>query len=91
MMVEHLAEEIPVDAYSSYIMQLSEARTGELRREAAEYAMSRIARRQRVSLWTRTSDRLLRRRTPALEPAGTIPLPARTVESEPAVELRRSA
>ena len=90
MMSEHLAEEIPVDAYSSYIIQLSEARTGELRREAAEYAMSRAARGQRASRWTRTIERL-RRRTPALDATGAIALRPRTSESEPAVELRRSA
>lgn len=61
MMSDHPAEEIPVDAYSSYIMHITEARTGELRREAAEYAMSRTARRPRVSRWTRTGERLRRR------------------------------
>jgi hypothetical protein len=52
------AKEIPVDAYSSYILRLSEARTGELRREAAEYAMSRAARSNRISLWARTVARV---------------------------------
>ena len=73
-----------MDAYSSYIMRLSEARTSELRREAAEYAMSRAARRGRSSLWSRARARLGRQAGPAVAP---VPLPA----PAPDTELRRSA
>lgn len=47
-----------MDAYSDYITRLSNARTGELRREAAEYALSAAARRSRASWWKRARDRL---------------------------------
>lgn len=36
-----------MDAYCNYIVKLTEARSGELRREAAEYALSRTSRRSR--------------------------------------------
>ena len=80
-----------MDAYSSYIMKMSEARTGELRREAAEYALSRAARGGRASLWARVINRLRRQGTPAVEPAGAIVLRTRRTETEPEVALRRSA
>lgn len=73
-----------MDAYSSYIMRVSEARTSELRREAAEYAMSRAARRPRSSLWARARGRLGRRARPVVAP---VPLPTPAPQSE----LRRSA
>jgi hypothetical protein len=73
-----------VDAYSSYIMQVAEARTSELRREAAEYAMSRAARGEQSSRWTRARARFARRRRPVVAP---VPLPTRA----PQTELRRSA
>lgn len=73
-----------MDAYSSYIMRLSEARTSELRREAAEYALSRAARGNRSSLLTRARARLSRRARPVATP---VPLPA----PAPQTQLRRSA
>jgi hypothetical protein len=72
-----------VDAYSSYIMNLTEARLGELRREAAEHAMSRAARQGRPSVWARARGRLARPTAPAVDP---VVLPV--VEDE---RLRRSA
>lgn len=83
-----------MDAYSSYIMIMSEARSNELRREAAEYAMSRAARQRRGSLRARFADRFLRPRTRALEPATTIALSAGsagTAGTDATAELRRSA
>jgi uncharacterized protein (DUF427 family) len=70
-----------VDAYSQYIRQLSDARLGELRREAAEYAMSKAARHGRSRwlaaalrwarrpAWARVGNR---RRAPALDSGMTI-------------------
>jgi hypothetical protein len=55
-----------VDAYSDYIMSLSKARTSELRREAAEYALSRAS-RDRTSLWTRSVSWLGRRPRASVE------------------------
>lgn len=63
------AEEIPVDAYSSYIKQISDARVGELRREAADYALSAPARRRRRARWAQAARRLVRGRMPAPAPA----------------------
>ena len=60
-----------MDAYSSYIITISNARTSELRREAADYALSSAARRRRRQRWTDTLRRLALRR-PAPAPA---PLP----------------
>jgi hypothetical protein len=55
-----------MDAYSSYIMTISNARTTELRREAAEYALSAPARRRRRQRWVQAVQRLVRRgRMPA--------------------------
>ena len=76
-----------MDAYSSYILRLSEARTNELRREAAEYALSRAARRARPSLWARARARLAARTGPAAVPVTPVPLPAPPQDEE----LRRSA
>ena len=73
-----------MDAYSSYIMQLSEARTSELRREAAEYALSRAAPR-RISTLARFWALLHRRARPLTEP---MPLPALVSDEN---DLRRSA
>lgn len=70
-----------MDAYSSYIMTISNARTSELRREAAEYAMSAGARRRRrAAAWQRVSGwrlgyllrRTARRRETDVAPA-TLP------------------
>jgi hypothetical protein len=43
-----------VDAYSNYILQASKARLEELRREAAEHALSKAARGSRVRWWKRS-------------------------------------
>ena len=51
-----------MDAYSRYIITISNARTGELRREAAEYAMSATARRRRRQRWAQALQRLVLRR-----------------------------
>ena len=76
-----------MDAYTSYIMSLSEARASELRREAAEYALSRAARGQRSSLRARLQARLKRRARPVMDPVTPVPLPAPVPEAD----LRRSA
>lgn len=61
-----------MDAYSDYILQLSNARLSELRREAAEYALSSATRRSRASWWSRSRTRLRlglrQRRFPVPEP-----------------------
>lgn len=59
-----------MDAYSSYIISISNARTGELRREAAEYALSATARRRRRQRWAEALRRLVLRR-----PVAPAPLP----------------
>jgi hypothetical protein len=60
-----------MDAYSSYIIKISDARTGELRREAAEYALSAAVRRRRRQRWAQALQRLvLRRPVPAPRSAG---------------------
>jgi len=75
-----------MDAYSSYIVRLSEARLGELRREAAEYSASRAARSPRTSMWAR-ARRPVRRRPPTVAPVAPVALPAPAAESD----LRRTA
>lgn len=50
-----------MDAYSSYIMTISNARTSELRREAADYALSAGARRRRRARWVAALRRPWRR------------------------------
>lgn len=82
-----------MDAYTTYITNLSNARTSELRREAAEYALSRAARQRRGSRWGRFRDQLLRRRAPAPEPVAPIARPSFTAgaDTEPLMPLRRSA
>lgn len=75
-----------MDAYSSYIIKLAEARMSELRREAAEDAMARAARGNRPSRWARLRARMSRRARPVVMP---VPLPAPA--AEPETELRRSA
>ena len=62
-----------MDAYSSYIITISYARTGELRREAAEYALSGAARRRSRQRWAQALQRLVLRR----------PLPAPVPQSLP--------
>ena len=60
-----------MDAYSSYIMTISNSRTSELRREAAEFALSAAARRRRRQRWAQALQRLvLRRPVPAPRSAG---------------------
>ena len=54
-----------MDAYSSYIKRLSDARVSELRREAAEYTLSSTARIERRARWAAALRRLLKRRRPA--------------------------
>ena len=76
-----------MDAYSSYIVRLSEARLDELRREAAEYALSRASQDGRASRWARLRVRFGRRARPAPEPVAPVPLP----RPAPETELRRSA
>jgi hypothetical protein len=77
-----------MDAYSSYILRISEARVGELRREAEEYALSRAARPTRRSLWSRCRDRLVGARPAHVEPVTPVALP---VEPASDTDLRRSA
>lgn len=58
-----------MDAYSSYIIKISHARTSDLRQEAAEYALSAGARRRRRQRWAQALRRLvLRRPVPAPVP-----------------------
>jgi len=76
-----------MDAYTNYIMRLNDARVGELRREAAEYAMSRSAGNARPSWWNRARNALRRPPVPVVEPLATLSLDT-MVEGE---ELRRSA
>ncbi len=83
----HSAEEIPVDAYSSYILRLSEARTNELRREAAEYALTRAVRRHRSSRWARLAARLGAGPRRSVDPVIPVPLPTPAHDGD----LRRSA
>lgn len=45
-----------VDAYAGYIIRLSEARTSELRREAAEYTLSGASRSDDRSLRARAGS-----------------------------------
>ena len=77
-----------MDAYTNYIMGLTDARVGELRREAAEYALSRSAREARPSWWSRARNALRRPPVPVVEPLATLSLATSVVEGE---ELRRSA
>jgi hypothetical protein len=58
-----------VDAYTGYIMRLSEARTSELRREAAEYTLSSAFGTDDTSLWARAVSRLARRPRASVRPA----------------------
>jgi hypothetical protein len=76
-----------MDGYSSYIRIVTDARVGELRREAAEFALSRAARRRRSTLWARVRDRRLQRRWLAGTPVVTLSRPA----SPDVTPLRRSA
>jgi hypothetical protein len=63
-----------MDAYSSYIITISNARTGELRQEAAEYALSAAARRRRRQRWAQALQKLvLRRPAPAPMPRSLPP------------------
>jgi uncharacterized protein (DUF427 family) len=75
---------IPVDAYSRYLIDLSEARLRDLRREAEEHGLSRAARAGRGSWWSRARARL---RRPAMPDAGKRPtlrgvVPHMTVRAE---------
>ncbi len=71
-----------MDAYSSYIKQLCDARTGELRREAAEYRLSAAARVARRGRWAAMVRRLLTRR-PALPAPLPVPPQAWASSSKP--------
>ena len=62
-----------MDAYSSYIMTISNARMGELRREAADYALSAAARRRRRQRWALALQRLALRRP--VPPPARVPQP----------------
>ena len=77
-----------MDAYSNYIMQLSDARLREMRREAAEYSMSRAARGPRRSWWRRARTVVRRRPAAVVEPLATLSLATVEFQDE---ELRRSA
>lgn len=80
-----------MDAYSSYIIQTSNARLTDLRREAAEYALSRAARGTRGSWWSRVRGGLRHRPVAAAAaavPVITVPLTVSDASDEP---LRRTA
>ena len=77
-----------MDAYSNYIIQTSNARLTELRREAAEYALSRAARATRGPWWSRVRTGLRRRPAAAVAPVTTVTLPLPPAGDEP---LRRTA
>ena len=64
-----------MDAYSSYITRLTDARVGELRREATEYRLSTPARIERRARLAAAFRRLLTRR-PVLPQALPDPLGA---------------
>lgn len=57
-----------MDAYSSYIKQLTDARTAELRREAADYRLSTPARIERRERRAAALRRLLTRRPTLPQP-----------------------
>lgn len=76
------AEVVPVDAYSSYIKRLSDARLGELRREAADYKLSTTARIERRARWAAALRRLLKRR-PTLPQPMPVPPQAWASNSKP--------
>ena len=77
-----------MDAYSSYIIQTTNAQLAERRRKEAEYALSRAARARRGSWWSRVLIRLRPRPVPALEPVTPVTLPLPAAGDEP---LRRTA
>jgi hypothetical protein len=87
-MCEHPAEEIAMDAYTSHILQLSNARVDDLRREAAERALSRAARGSRTSRWAGIRSRFARPVGPAIEPVAPFTLRRPAPHEE---ELRRIA
>ncbi len=60
-----------MDAHRSYILEASHTRLADLRREAAEHAMSKAARSGRPQWWTRARHRLKRR------PPVAVPVPVR--------------
>ena len=68
-----------MDAYSDYTLKLANAKLSELRREAADYALSAAARRSRRSWWKRARARLRlpQRVTPEVveAPGGSTPGP----------------
>ena len=72
-----------MDAYSSYIMTISNARTAELRREAAEYALSAAARRRRRQRWVQALQRLALRRPVPAPVAPSLPPQAWASNSSP--------
>ena len=76
-----------MDANSSILSMLAEARMNDLRREAAEYAMSQAARRHRPSRWARFRTHLARR---VRREAGA-PSPVSRPAPLPAPDVRPSA
>jgi hypothetical protein len=77
------AEVIRVDAYTSYIKLISDARTGELRKEAVDYALSGPVRRRRRARWAQAVRRLVPRRMPAPHLPSPQPLPPQAFSSSP--------
>ena len=77
-----------MDAYTNYILQTSNARLDDLRREAAEYRLSRAARASRASSWSRVCARLRRRRAAPPAPAVPVSLPLPVADDD---QLRRTA
>jgi hypothetical protein len=71
-----------MDAYSSYIKQISDTRLNELRREAEEYRLSTSARRARRARWAAAFARLLKR-GPALPHPVPVPPQAWASSSKP--------
>ena len=64
-----------MDAYSSYIMNLTNARTADLRREAADYALSAPARRRRRARWFSVLRRLAVWQRASVSPGLPLPEP----------------
>ena len=77
-----------MDAYSSYIIQTTNAQRADRRRQEAEYALSRAIRARRGSWWSRVLIRLRPRPVAAVEPVTPVTLPAAAAGDEP---LRRTA
>ena len=72
-----------MDAYSSYIIKISKTRTAELRREAADFALSATARRRRRQRWAQALHTLALRRPSAAPTPQTLPPQAWASSSSP--------